>query len=223
MTQVNLKMEVNQRLSEPYEKCTKKKFLDDYYEQQTTFGDVFTKLKYSRGSAVLRCQQLETIRECGCVHPYLPITPEIFERMATESLVTCFTLPGYNFNFAGSLDDTLNNIECFDRISFKDKCKGFENPCEERVYNFNQYQTAWPHESYELAVYQNQIELVDEVRRDKFGNRFRVYDDIFFESTLNNTRALERLRTTDLIERNFIQLKVQFQVIHKIHKNGEND
>ena len=163
--------------------------------------------------AVERCQQLETMRMCKCWQPYLSLTPEIIAILNDEQMGSCLALAGFhNESLVESVDETLEKIQCFTSISYGDKCSGFKNPCKENVYDFSQIQTAWPHESYELALYTTMIRDVEESRREKFGNKFDVYEDILAMSNVNRSLATEMLREVNLIERNFIQIKVEFPV-----------
>ena len=167
---------------------------------------------FSKG-AVERCQQLETMRLCKCWQPYLSLTPEIIAILNDEQMGSCLALAGFhNESMVESVDETLEKIQCFTSISYGDKCNGFKNPCKENVYDFSQIQTAWPHESYELALYTTMIRDVEESRREKCGNKFDVYEDILAMSNVNRSLATEMLRDVNLIERNFIQIKVEFPV-----------
>ena len=68
----------------------------------------------------------------------------------------------------------------------------------------------------ELALYQRHIGGATSNASLKFGRRFDVYEDIVDVMTRNSTAAFEMLEETDLIRKNFIQLKVQFPVSNHV-------
>ena len=202
---IDLNMEVIRRLDEPYEKCTEKKYLDNI--DKLTDGDF--KFIYSVDAAIARCQQLHTIKTCNCLHPYLPITPEVFqEHMVRHNTTSCFSYLGLNV----SMMEMEESIRCFNTVSFEKACKDFLSPCKETVYTYKYHQVAWPHEIYEMAFYKDIINVTRDLRSQKFADLFSVYESIAPVLTQNRSEGLRKLREVDLIERNFIQLTARFQV-----------
>ena len=202
---IELNMEVIRRLDKPYDECTNREYLDNV----DTLPEVESKYQYSTDAAVSRCQQHHTINTCNCVHPFLPINPEAYwEHIFRRDIVSCFAYLGHN----RSLTDMEEKIRCLETISFDKACKEFLAPCKETVYSYEVYQTAWPHEIYEMAFYDSIINASNDARTDKFRDRFSVYDSIGSVLEQNRSEGLRQLRQEDLIERNFIQLTAKFQV-----------
>ena len=211
---LDLNKKVISRLSKPHGSCTNAEHL---VEDGDTYSSI--NYKYTTDAAIDQCQQLETIRQCGCVHPKLPITPLVNATVWRDSVASCYELPGGSG--PQSLQQTIANIECFRTISYGDACAGFETPpCTENAYTFAHHATAWPHEGYELAFYKQHIKHISPLRARKFGRTFREYDSIASllgdtevgSSSENISAVLDRLKQEKLIERNFIQLSIRFKV-----------
>ena len=195
-------------MDNPYGKCTTRKFLDNVNNQGEEFDYNY---KYGSSMATARCKQLHTIQTCNCIHPYLPMTPEIFSHYFQEKGVeSCLAHLLMNPNI--DITEMYNSINCFHGLSFDVVCNDYLPPCEENVYSYQYHQTTWPHESYELAFYREVISPDNDSRTDKFGDRFSIYENISRLMESNPMEGTALLRQEDLIERNFIQLTARFQV-----------
>ena len=208
---LKVKEEMIKRLKPPYGECTKKKFLDNV--DNLPNDRPTTNYKYGINTAIARCQQLHTIERCGCFDPYRPITDEIlyghilvypFDRR----IQSCYALSRPIAN----LTEVERSINCFESLSYDKACSHFVSPCDETKYEFQLFETPWPHESYELAFYSDIINVEGDNTTIKFGDKFDVYDDITRTFHDNATEGYRQLQQEDLIERNFIQLTVQLQV-----------
>ena len=95
---VNVKMEKIKRMKFPYERCTDEQFLDDI--NNLPLSPSRPRYKYDVNTAISRCQQIYTIKSCGCYDPYLPLTSEILYEYIFEELgriqrvYSCYTLSG---------------------------------------------------------------------------------------------------------------------------------
>ena len=209
---IDLNMEVVTRLPAPYGQCTEQKYLDDDSKvNRTIMGDQYVKYKYTTGAAISRCHQLRTIKSCGCFHPFLILTPEIFSyHFRTKGIISCYshlyTFPNLN------LTHIADTIDCFQTLSYDGHCNEFLAPCKEKVYSYQYSQTPWPHETYEMAFYDAMISTTSNNRSHKFGSKFSIYDHIRNVTWADRSEGLNLLRNEDLIERNFIQLTARFKV-----------
>ena len=210
---VKVNEEKIKRMKHPYGQCTDEKFLDDVNDLPETDWPI-TRYKYGIDTAVSRCQQLHTIKQCGCFDPYLPVTDELlFEYIIVfpieSGLRSCYDILQLNT----SLSEVEAKINCFESLSYDKACSHFDSPCDETTYEFQLFETPWPHESYELAFYNDIIKAEGDSTTLKFGDHFDVYDDIKATFENNATEGFMQLQNEDLIERNFIQLTVQLQVV----------
>ena len=204
---VNLELQKNQRIPKPYGECTDRKQLDGLEMSQ----NCDFKPKYTLDAGIARCQQLHTISECNCLNPYLPVTPGIYtEYYEQRGILPCLTIMGTYLQL--NVTEMYTKIDCFRTLSFEGHCDDFLNPCEENTYSFELFTTSWPHKSYELSFYKEVINVTDDPRNNKFEDRFSVYDNISLVFDESRVDGLRMLRDETLIEDNFIQLNVRFQV-----------
>ena len=207
---INLKSTVIKRLHEPYETCTDRRLLDD---SDAALGGNAERYTYTTDAAIARCQQLHTMNSCGCYSPRLPLTPQLIQLVANRGMTSCYKIPSNLDDMTSDvINQTLANIDCFQSLSFAGHCDDFETPCTEKKFSFQHFETAWPHETYEYAFYDTFIASVDPRRRAKFDTYFDSYVAIGEELDRNTRAGLQLLRDEDLIERNFIQISLRYQV-----------
>ena len=210
---LNLKADQYTRLSQPYEACTHKKHLtgnanenEDESETEPVFG-LTPRYLYTAEAAKLHCYQEETIEACGCFSPYLPITNDIPNMTLNVNIDSCLRVNG--------LSDTISKINCFSKISYGERCDSFEPLCEEVVYSYDEHASGWPMDGFKMAFYKEMLNNTHDYlpeRHLKFRDYFNAFDtyDVLLEN--NTSIGMAALREDELIERNFIQLKVRFQV-----------
>jgi len=168
------------------------------------------------------CYQRDVIDQCACVD-----NAEVFTEV--ELRLANFTMCG-NLYFHEDTRKEYSNIYCNDDAgSRNDITEGLSGllclqkvranlsnlvcncpvPCNEYQYESSVSYTTWPHKSYELAFYKYAI-------RDHpvYGSIFGyAYEPILTasESGLSNdSETLRQLAAVNLIENNFIRLKVHF-------------
>ena len=210
---INVKQGMIKRKAHPYGQCTNEEFLDNVTKLSTS-PTPWPRFKYGVNTAISRCQQLHTIKRCGCFDPYLPLTSEIlyeyivFRAPERIQMKSCYTLSGST----NSLSEVEQSIHCFERLSYDKECDNFVSPCQEKTYGFQLFEPPWPHESYELAFYNDIIKAEEDNTTIKFGDYFDAYEGIKEIFQENATEGFEVLKHEDLIEKNFIQLTVQIKV-----------
>ena len=205
---LDLQLDRMERKHIPYGECTETKYLESTDKPWDGY-----RFKYTTQAAIAVCRQMYTLRECNCAHPNLPISPEIAYVMNESGALSCHThvmnYPQCPINLTKMHED----IHCYHRLNLEKVCQDYLAPCHEQVYSFQLFQTPWPHESYELAFYEDEIKLEgNDSRGDKFGDLFAVYDNISDVMEDDRTEGMRLLRQEDLIERNFIQLTAKFKV-----------
>ena len=108
-------------------------------------------------------------------------------------------------------------MEDFDFESVFAQCKGVK-ACQEYQYDYQVSQSAWPQESYVLAFYCDAIrrptcfDTMNGSFSTPLGKPFEVYEKILNLSKTNETMAWQEQLKLDLITRNFIDLKITFDV-----------
>ena len=204
---VDIQAQVRERLPAPYESCSH----DEYIENNVESDDPY-KYKYTVHGAMGLCVQKEIIKQCQCKHPGLPVTHAIFEQ---PNITSCYKfVNGYTQD---ELFEVATRLNCMKEVIRKTKCDHFKQPCKEKKYTKELTQVPWPHESSELGFYRKYINGTDHQLRHIFRPRFENYEYISEVIETNVSLGMEMLREETLIERNFIQLQVQFQVIKYLH------
>ena len=200
---INLKADQYKRLP-GYEACTDDKLLNE----NSALG-----YSYTADAAKQSCYQKETEHACGCYSPYLPMLNDFTSRTTNS----CLWL---GQDVESELGSSVLNIHCFTNMDYGDRCDRFEPPCDDVVYSYEKNENEWPMDGFKLAFYKdviNNTEYVPE-RRSKFSTYFEVFDE-YDEAIENDTElGMTQLQQDELIERNFIQLKVRFQVTMFVNK-----
>ena len=105
----------------------------------------------------------------------------------------------------------------------------FRQPCKQTTYSHRVYQSPWPHESYQLSFYCRHIKRQDPMcwkvgkleGQTYLGQHFTKYTEalgtLYYEDI---SQTYEKLLKEDLLQRNFIQLKVNFLVCISIFFTG---
>ncbi len=162
-----------------------------------TVGD----MHYSHFGCGEICDQEAYVSECGCLNDLRP---------ATRALQNNYS---YCIDLHPDLQKTLNNIKCLSgEIEGHCDCLYL---CEEHRYPFTVFQSSWPHPSHQLAFYKTYI------MEKPFEHHFGVYSEIDEIMQENETLAFARLRQTDLIQKNFLQVTVSMRnplVTHLVDK-----
>ena len=104
-------------------------------------------------------------------------------------------------------------------IDFQDANCAKTYECEEYQYDYQVSQSTWPSESYLLTFYCNVLREppcdFGKFLDTPLGEPFSIYENILELMEVNDTEAWLQLRQLDLITRNFIDLKVTFDVSTK--------
>ena len=189
--QIQLKANEYWRLGTPYSECTETEYLDE--------GDTDVKMKdgnssisyvYTDKACMSLCHQQINLKDCNCFNPHLPYTKAMREN--NPEIPYCGLVED-------DINETIKRISC--HLFVQDNAESFHcdclQPCHQNMYDYQLLQSPWPHESYHKVFYRNTI------RRQSYRDKFDIYQNI---------SKLEDMKKVDLIERNFIQLKVLFQV-----------
>ena len=127
-----------------------------------------------------------------------------------------------NNSFCGALDDdyddmmnrTLRNLNCRKREinGIMDTCQDMCLPlCSEYYFRYQKLDAKWPHENRHLELYHVFYNTFKDSEHEMNEQLRTYYDDV--SRDMNNHReeeAFEKLRKTDLITRNFLQVNVHF-------------
>lgn len=170
-------------LPHPYSDCTDNKI---NYEKGRE--------PYSFENCEEECIQNETIAHCGCLDPDIPI------RNHEETAKFC----GYLFT---NTSHTATQISCWEDLvlDIGSKCRSkCTSACSTAHYIVDTASAPWPHVSRHLAFYQTFI-------KDKpaiYGKKIDQYKDIEREMITDRMRAYERVRSIDLLSRNFLKVTI---------------
>ncbi len=173
------------RLPQPYTSCEQRKFINE------TIGSYH--FHYSQEGCFQACRQTRILDQCKCVDASLFSTKQQRSQ--------------YNFcsNTVKGLKNIMDNLRCKFRATNRKLC---EKPCplicEEYQYKVRSFSSKWPSPVNQMAFYEKQM------RNKWFQDKFSIYENISKIMNKDHRKGFSLLQSTDLITRNFLQVKVAF-------------
>ncbi len=193
-TSLRLEALARTRLGEPFSQCTDRTFLDF---QGESVGEYI----YSPSLCENVCHQSQIVRNCSCIDVGVQATPSMLQK--------------YNFcgKWESNMTESILRVACREAFSAKEPCQCLL-PCEEKLYVYDSGSSPWPGESYQLHFYDKYI------HGRPYAHRFQMYAKLANQARVaryyNNysheflEEIHDKLRSTDLMARNFAQLNVFF-------------
>ena len=191
---VYLNPEVSLKLPDPYGNCTESTKVVYYADKNYTV---------TPESCVWDCMQEYTITKCGCLDIDLPVTKRQLEK---------YPYCGKLFETRAhqqAKDELIGRINCFFTLTYDKSSCQCDEPCEKYDYKPTINQIPWPHESYHLAFYEKVIANDETVSRqfEYYGKLYEAY----YDEHENISNIAKMIYQSDLIERNYIELIIQFK------------
>ena len=190
-TTITVHVTNRQLMGVPYGSCVRNEMLD------TKFGSLEERYTYTDRVCNKFCLQDYIIDNCDCVDPYTPF-PKFYRGLEKGF---CGLL---DFENHSKVNATLRHLECLAQLEMDGVCD-CPQPCSQYLYDIEVSQVPWPHVNYHMAFYHKYIANSD------FADNFSAYKDIEKLITTDNRKGFEKLRKTDLIRRNFLEISVLLQ------------
>ena len=169
---------------------------------------------YSREGCIMACRQEHIVSQCNCF--YVPYYLTFHQRAYYE-----YGIPLCHVYDRMNADVTVTRVDCALQVSTRYRQKCYEQckqNCTELQFTHKHSAARWPAKSTQLAFYNSHIRQDDasdagnttEAER-RHANFAPVYEPIR-EAWLadNKSEALEMLRSSSLIEDNFVKVELLF-------------
>ncbi|CAL8078059.1 unnamed protein product [Calicophoron daubneyi] len=167
------------------------------------------KMHYTQSLCIQLSSQKATIESCHCIDVLFPLPTDL--KQSLDSLPFCGNI---------SRPDVYNSLSCIQDVRMNQFLKfGAQcmTPCVEKQYGYELTQLRWPQKPRILKYFEN---LKDRIY---YKRKFKIYEEIERISHSNTSLALKMLLSTDIFEKNFLQLDVNRPSFDTLVSYTENE